>query len=248
MPRWLKVSLALVVSVGVLAGAGELILRAIVPHIVASSVRESLHIPKSHEVDVQVSGSALLNALTGATGRVEVEVPDAPIADGVTATLSLEADRVPFAVTSGEMSNARATMFVPAEKLGPVISFLTSGVADSGKTSGDSLVVGKKIEAFGFSVELEATLHLSVENGDVRVVPEGLSAVGFDLSAEQLASATGGLLDPLLEPRVVCVADRLPAGITPRDITIAPSGARVQVNVSDDFLSNPAKQELGSCA
>lgn len=247
MPRWLKVVIALLVSVGVLAGLAEWGLRLLVPGIVQSTVRSKLDLPKSHPVDVELGGSALLHALRGGVGDIEVDIPDAPVADGVVASLTFRADQVPFSVTTGDIADATATMFVPADKLGPVVSMLTSGVADSGKTSGGDLVVGRTVDALGFQVPIEATLKLAVEDGQVRVEPTGLSAVGFDLNAEQLAAATGGLLDPLLSSRLICVSDKLPAGVTLTQIRITTGGARVDVALAPDFLSNAEQRAPGTC-
>lgn len=144
-------------------------------------------------------------------------------------------------------SELTAAIYVKTADLGPVISMLTSGVADSGKTSSGELVVGHQLEALGFTVPIEATLGLSAIDGEVLVEPRGLSAVGFDLSVDQLAAATGGLLDPLLSARQLCVSEWIPAGATLNDISITPSGARVEFGLAPDFLSNPVQQELGTC-
>lgn len=247
MPRWLKVLIALVVSVGVLAGLAEWGLRLMVPGIVETQVRSKLDLPRSHPVEVTLGGSALLHAVQGGVGDIEVEVPDAPVVDGVVATLAFRADRVPFAVTTSEMTGANASIFVPAERLGPAISLLTSGVADSGKTSGGELVVGRTIDVLGFKVPIEATLKLSIDDGQVFVEPTGLSAVGFDMSADQLLAATGGFLEPLLSSRSMCVSDRLPAGVVLQDVRVTAGGARIDVSLAPDFLTDAAQQELGTC-
>lgn len=247
MPRPLKVVIALVVSVGVLAGLAEWGLRLAIPGVVEKIAREELDLPRSHPVDVQLGGSALLYAIGGGVGDIEVEIPDAPVADGVRATLDFRADRSPFDPSQGEMDGVTAAIYVKTADLGPVISMLTSGAVDSGKTSSGELVVGRQLEALGFTVPIEATLGLSAVDGEVLVEPRGLSAVGFDLSVDQLASATGGLLDPLLSARQLCVSEWLPAGAELRDITITTSGARVEFALAPDFLSNPAQQELGTC-
>ncbi|GAA1323025.1 LmeA family phospholipid-binding protein [Leucobacter albus] len=247
MPRWLKVTVALVITVGVLAGLGEWGLRLAVPAVVQGAVRDKLDLPRNHPVDVQLGGSALLNAIRGGVGDIEVDIPNAPVADGVRATLTFEADRVPFGVTSGEMAGATAQIFVTAEDLGPVISMLTNGVVDSGKTSSGELVVGRQLEALGFTVPIEATLGLSAVDGEVLVEPRGLSAVGFDLSVDQLAAATGGMLEPLLSARQVCVSQWLPVGATLTDIKITASGARVEFALAPDLLSDSTQQALGTC-
>lgn len=247
MSRPVKALIAVVVSLVVLAGVAEWGLRIAIPNVVEREVRSNLDLPHSHPVEVKLGGSALLNALRGGVGDIDVEIVDAPVADGVQATLAFHAERIPFAVTSAEMSDAEASIFVLSGDLDPVISWLTSGAADSGKPHRGDLVVGRTIDAFGFSVPLEATINLSVEDGKVRVVPTGLSAVGFDMSADRLAAATGGLLDPLLSPHLVCVDDRIPAGVTLDKITVAPGGVRVNVSLASDFLSNEAQHELGTC-
>lgn len=247
MPRPLKVIIALVVTVGVLAGLAEWGLRLAIPGVVEKIAREQLDLPRSHPVDVQLGGSALLYAIGGGVGDIEVEIPDAPVADGVRATLDFRADRSPFDPSQGEMEGVTAAIYVKTADLGPVISLLTSGLVDSGKTSSGELVVGRQLEALGFSVPIEATLGLSAVDGEVLVEPRGLSAVGFDLSVDQLASATGGLLDPLLSARQLCVSEWIPAGATLTDISITTSGARVEFGLAPDFMSNPAQQELGTC-
>lgn len=247
MPRWGKALIAVVVTLLVLAGAAELGLRSIIPGVVQSQVRDKLNLPKSHPIDVELGGSALIAALGGGVGDIDVEIPNAPVTDGVEATLALHADRIPFAVTSGEMTGVTASAFVPSAKLGPVISTLTSGLADDGRTLGGSLIVGKTIDAFGFTVPLEAKLKLSAVESQVRVEPTGLSAVGFDLNTDQIVAATGGLLEPLLSAREICIADQIPTGIRLTKVNVATGGVRVDVAIADDFLSNAGQRALGSC-
>lgn len=247
MRRALKIVIALVVTVGVLAGLGEWGLRLAIPGVVKTIAQEQLGIPSSHPVEVDMGGSALLHAIGGGVGDISVEIPDAPVADGVRATLIFSADRSPFDPSKGDMTGATAAIYVPTADLGPIISLLTNGVVDSGKTSSGELVVGRQLEALGFTVPIEATLGLTAVDGEVLVEPRGLSAVGFDLSVDQLASATGGLLDPLLSARQLCVREWLPAGATLSDIRITKNGARVEFALAPDFLSNPQQQEPGTC-
>lgn len=247
MKRWVKVLIIVAASLLVLGGVAEWGLRLFVPGIIQQEVRKSLNLPKSHPVDVELGGSALLNAIGGGLGDVSVEVPDAPVVEGLTATLAFHADRVPFAATSQAMSDATASIFVPAGELDPVVSLLTNGVATSGTTSGGELVVGRSLEVFGFSVPITARLALSAEDGRVRIEPRGLAAVGFDLSAEQLASATGRLLDPLLSPQLVCVSDKIPAGVTIESIDVAMNGVRVGVRLAPTLLADAAQRQPGTC-
>lgn len=248
MPRWAKIAVASLAVLAVLIGIAEFALRTIVPDKVATALRDALELPEEHPVDVEMHGLALGYALGGNIGNTDVFVADAPVTDDATATLRFHADLVPFNVTSREMRGATASVYVSATQLPPVISLLTNGVADSGRTSDGDLAVGRTIQAFGFTVPIEATLDLSVvDGGIVRIEPTGLSAVGFDLDAAQLNGATGGLLEPLLSAHELCVSDQLPRGVTLTDISVTKRGVMVNAKLADDFLSSPAQQELGSC-
>ena len=247
MKRWVKVLIVVAASLVVLGGVAEWGLRMLAPGIIQQEVRKSLNLPKSHPVEVELGGSALFHAIGGGLGDVSVEVPDAPIVEGLTATLSFEADRVPFAAKTQAMSEARASIFVTQAELDPVISLLTNGVATSGTTSGGELVVGRELGVFGFSVPITARLAVTAEDGAVRIEPRGLTAVGFDLSAEQLAAATGRLLDPLLSPHLVCVSDKIPVGVTIERIDVAMNGVRVDVRLAPTLLSDAAQRQPGTC-
>lgn len=247
MPRWAKALIAIGISLAVIGVVAEIGLRMFVPGIVEGVVRKQLDLPKSHEVDVELGGSALIHALGGGLGDISIEIPDASVIDGTSATLAFHAERLPFAATSKDMTGGSASVFVKSADLGPIVSLLTSGAADSGKTGDGEITVGRAIDAFGFSVPISASIKASVEDGKVKIVPTGLSAVGFDLSADQLGAATGGLLDPLLQPHVLCVSDRLPAGVMLDDIKVSRTGVRVDVSLAPDFLSNKAQLDPGVC-
>ncbi|WP_336660770.1 LmeA family phospholipid-binding protein [Leucobacter sp. USHLN153] len=246
-PWWVKL-IAVVAAIGLLAGAAEVALRLIIPGVISGIVRDELRLTDDHPVDVSLGGSALLHALGGGVGDVTVEVPDAPLIEGITADGSLSADRVPFDPSTGEISGGTVKVVLGADQLDPVISLLTQGVAQSGEVRDRELVVGRTIETFGQELTISARLGVQAVDGAVKIDPLGLKAAGFDLSAEQLAQSTGSLLDPILQPQTVCIADQLPAGATLTDITLSSTGSvRLEAALAPGILSDPAQQELGSC-
>ena len=249
MTTWVKRLIVIVASVAVLAGLGELALRLIIPNTISGAVRTQLKLTPDHPVDVSLGGSALLHALTGRVGDVTVSVPDAPLVEGLTADAEVRAASVPFNPISGEIREGSVSLTLSEAQLGPVISTLTSGVADSGEVQDGALVVGRTMEIFGQQVPLSATLRLkAVGDGDVEVSPEGLSAAGFDLSAETIAQIGGSVLEPLLQPRTVCVRDQLPRGITLTNITFSSRGSVIiDADLAPGILSDPAEQAKGSC-
>lgn len=248
-PRWGRRILIAVLVLAVLAGATELVLRAVSPRIVADSVREGLGLTPDHPVEVSLAGSSLVNALRGGIGGVTVTVPDAPLLEGVVADGTVRADFVPFDPTQGEIRGGTAELRVTKEQLGSVVSLLTQGVAQTGEVRDGSLVVGRTIEMFGQEVPITATLGLAVTgDGEVAVEPRGVAAAGFDLGTDQLAEVGGGLLRPLLETQTVCVRGNLPAGVELTGISFSSTGsASITADLSPRILSDPAEQQPGSC-
>lgn len=245
---WLR-SLIVVVVLGLLAGAAELALRLIVPDVIANAIRTEMGLSDDHPVEVEMGGSAALNALRGGIGDVTVTSPGVPIIEGLSVDAKVHADFSPFNPSKGEIRGGTAALTVPKDELGATIEMLTQGIAQSGEVRGDDLVVGRSLEIFGQNVGLSASLHLGVQDGEVTVEPTGVKAAGFDLSAEQLASATGSLLDPILKPQQVCISDRLPRGIELTAIEMSTTGSvTIRAALSPAILSDPAEQEPGSCA
>ncbi|RGE21069.1 LmeA family phospholipid-binding protein [Leucobacter sp. wl10] len=246
--RWGRRILAILLTVVLLAGAAEVALRLVIPGVVGGIVREQLRLTDDHPVEVTLGGSALLNALRGGIGDATIDIPNAPLVEGIPVDAEAYADFSPWSPGSGEIRGGRASLTVPREQLGAVIGLLTSGVAQTGEVRGGELAVGRTVEAFGQSVPITARIGIAVTGGDVEIDPRGVSAAGLDLSAEQISQATGSLLDPILEPQTVCVRDRIPAGITLTGIVLSSTGSvRIEADLAPEILSDPAQLEPGSC-
>ncbi|MFT4231695.1 MAG: hypothetical protein QM606_02825 [Leucobacter sp.] len=246
--RWGLRLLGALIGIAVLGGAAEVALRLIVPDVVSRIVREELALTDDHPVEVTLGGSALLNALRGGIGDVTIEIPNAPLVEGIEVDAKAHAEFSPFDPQTGEIRGGTASLTVPKDQLGAVVELVTSGVAQTGEVVGGDLAVGRTVEAFGQKLPITARIGLGVQNGDVEIFPRGVSAAGLDLSAEQISQATGSLLDPILEPHVVCVRDRIPAGITLTDIVLSSTGSvSIAADLDPGLLSDPKQLELGSC-
>lgn len=247
-PRWWLRILSVVIVLGVLGGAAEFALRMIIPGIVEAAVRSQLELTGDHPVEVTLGGSALLSALQGGVGDVTITIDKIPLPDGVEADASFHASKVPFNPLSGEISDGTVEFVVPKDQLGRVVKLLTKSVAQTGEVSDGSLVVGRSVELFGQEVGLKAKLGIEVKDGAVEISPQGVTAAGFDLTAEQLAAATGSLLDPILKPQTVCVRDQLPVGATLTDIELSSTGsAQISADLSPGIFSDPKQRKQGSC-
>lgn len=247
-PRWWLRALSVIVVLGLLAGAAELALRLIIPNVIAGAVREQLHLTPDHPVDVSLGGSALLHTIAGRVGQVSVSIDDAELVDGLRGDVALRADSVPFAFSEREISGGTAKLTINREQLPAAISLLTSGVADGAEVRGGELVVSRTMELFGAEVPLSVNLALGVNGGDVTIEPRSVTAAGFDLTADEIRSASGGALDDLLSPHTVCVRDRLPQGVELTGITLSSTGSvELRVALAPGIISDPAQREPGSC-
>ena len=245
--RWPAVVGALA-AIAVLGGAAELALRLIVPGVVAAAVRDQLGLTPDHPVEVSLGGSALLHAIRGGVGDVSVRVPAAPLVKGIAVDAAAHADFSPFDPARGEIRGATVALTVPEGEIGSVVSLLTRGVAQTGEVRDGELVVGRTVEVLGQRIPLTATIAVAVSDGDVEVEPRGLSAGGLGLGVEQIARATGSLLDPILRPHVVCVRDRLPAGVSLTEIALSSTGSvTLRADVDPRIASDPRLLDPGSC-
>lgn len=250
-PRWwLRIVIALAV-IGVLAVCAEFALRAIIPSVIAGEVRENLQLSPSHTVTVDLQGSALLPALTGRVGPATVTVPDAVVFEGIEADLQVSADSIPFDPSKGLIENGVISVTVPYRSMSAIVSLATHGMVDTGEIDGGELVVGRTFSLFGLDVSVMGSLQVTVEEGDLVVVPTAVKAVGFDLSAERLRALLGDSASGVLDPHTVCVRDQLPVGITLQSLklssTVLGGTATATATVDPDVLSNPAKQGFGTC-
>ncbi|WP_449280420.1 hypothetical protein [Leucobacter sp.] len=246
--RWVRRILAVLLGVALLGGAAEVALRLIIPGVIGGIVRDQLQLTDDHPVEVSLGGSALLHALRGGIGDVGVEIPNAPLIEGVVVDARVHADFSPFDPQSGEIDGGTASLTVPKDQLGSVIELLTSGVAQTGEVRAGELAVGRTVEAFGQQLTITARIGLAVHEGDVEIEPRGVNAAGLDLSAEQISQATGSLLDPILQPQTVCVRDRIPAGVELTDIVLSSTGSvRIEAALDPGILSEPAQLEPGTC-
>lgn len=237
-----------VVTVVLIVGAAELVLRGMISNTVAQSVRTELNLPESHPVDVSLGGAATLHALQGGVGDITVEVPHVPVLDGIELDAVAHAEFFPFDPEHGQIEGATATLVAPAEQLDALITLATQGFASTGEVQDGDIVVSGSVNFFGQTLSASAKLGLSIEDGDLVIVPKEIDAAGFDLDVQELSGLAPGLAEPVVGSHTVCVRDRLPVGITLRHITLADDGAvRMNAAVDPRILSDPAQLELGTC-
>lgn len=243
--RWVIVLVVLVVFGGLL----EVSLRALIPAMIESGARLALRVPQSQTVAVHTEGSMVVNALRWRIADVTVTAEGVPLADDVTATTTLEIGAMPLLPAFGRVRDGTASFEIPADQLDGMVRIVSRGLADWGEMRDDQLVAGGVLtdQQFDlphsptFEIPYEGAVRFDVEGGDIVVTPSNVSVQTEGPVGEFLTGA-------MMEARSVCLADRLPAGVTLTEIELRPSGAVVmQARLSEGLLSNPQERFRGVC-
>ena len=249
LESWVKRLVIILAVIAMLLVAVEVALRMIIPGAVAAAVREQVGLTEDHPVEVDLGGIALIHAVTGRVGDLDVQVDRMPIIGEVSGQVGLHADSIPMRPTSGDLRGASAQITLTEKQLDPAISLITGGFAQSGEVQGGDLRVGGSVPMFGQEVAVSVALAVDIVEGDVVVTPGALNAAGFELSSEQIAGFAGGVLDPMLSTHTICIRDQLPQGIELTDIHLSSTGTvTVAADLAPGVLSDPAQREPGSCA
>lgn len=247
-PRWWLRILIAVVCLGALIGAAELVLRWVIPDIVTQQVRDQLHLTDDHPVEVTLGGSAVVSAIGGRVGQIDIQVPNVQVFDGIVTTLEASAESMPFDPTTGDIVGAQARVTIPAESVGPVVALVTQGLADSGEVRRGQLEVGRTVSLFGAEVTLAVVLDISVSDGEVWIEPTEVNAAGFDLTAEHIRNLAGDSVDSLITAHELCVRDKLPAGVTLDELVLSSTGSVIlTAELAPGILSDQSQQEPGTC-
>ncbi|MGO1539692.1 MAG: LmeA family phospholipid-binding protein [Leucobacter sp.] len=245
----MKRTVVTLVVLAVLAGLLEVGLRAVMPSMIESGSRMALRAPQSSSVEVTTKGSMLLNALRWRIADVKVVAEDVPLSENLTATATLDVGSMPLFPAFGNLKDGTATFDIPADQLDGMAQFMSSGLADWGEMREGALVSGGVLtdkdfelpQSPEFEIPYEATIDLTVDADGITVTPSNVVVEGQGQIGTFLSGA-------MAEPRTVCIADRLPEGVTVTEISVSDSGGMVmRADLSEGLLSSPSQRSRGTC-
>ncbi|GAA5148954.1 hypothetical protein GCM10025768_11440 [Microbacterium pseudoresistens] len=240
--RWPWVVGIVVVLAGLVV-AGEFIARAVVADVVRSEAIKALELPEEQKIDVQSDGFVLLQLLSGRLDRLHVssdEVRVGPL------TGAVEAEGTGIPLRGGELSSAEATVRVTAAQLAAALTTTQLPLEEISITGSDVTASGT-FDVLGVDVPISLTLTPDADDGDLVLTPVSASVVGATLDAAELRRQFGGLVDGLLDPRAVCIADRLPAGVHLRSLQAIDGELVAGFDIDGAIAADPALREKGTC-
>ncbi|MER7798002.1 DUF2993 domain-containing protein [Microbacterium sp. NPDC096154] len=247
--RWPWVVLVAVILLAVVAAVvAELVARSIVPQRVRETVTAELGLPAGHPMDVGLGGGLLVPQLiAGRLDDLRIASDDVPLpsGEGVTADAEVRLNGVPLrdGATSGaggaELRFDRDDLEVMLGSAGlpPALEGAELALAEP------DVVLSHDVPLLGASIPIEISLAPGAADGDLTFEPTGASVGGAALSLDQLAAMAGTEVGPV----PVCLADRLPAGLTLTDVAVDGQELVASLDIAPGTLGDPALLEPGTC-
>jgi hypothetical protein len=241
--RWPWVVLVVVLVLAGLVVAGELAARAIVPSTVRSLVISHLDLPADQQLDVQTPGVLLPQLISGTLDEVRLASDDVTIG-GITGSARVTATDVP--ITGGELGTAEGTVSIDQDEFGSLLENSQLPITRIALAAPNATVEGE-LELFGRQIPVGLTVTPAAEDGDLLLAPVSLMLNGAQVDLGAVAGMIGGAAESITQPQRVCIADRLPAGITLTGLRIEGTRAVADISADGRITVDQALLENGTC-
>lgn len=241
--RWPWVLLIVIVVLAGLVVAAELIARAVLPGVVRGIVIEQLDLPQDQQLDVDAAGILLPQLIGGRLDELHLS-SDSVTVGGITGGADVTAVGVPL--RGGDLSEAHGTVRIDEDQFTTLLA-ATELPIDEITFAEPDLTASGSFELFGTSVPVALTVTPGVDAGDVLLTPVELQVAGITLNAADLAERFGDMAAQITAPQRICIADRLPAGLTVTGVAIDGSDAVIDVDVDGAIATDENLQQNGTC-
>ncbi|WP_411719658.1 DUF2993 domain-containing protein [Mycetocola sp.] len=243
--RALTALVILVVAVLVVVGGAflaEYITRGVAEDTVAAAVESNLPANVDGTVDVDIAGDwVLLQLFSGRLEEVTLSSDDVRF-DGIPVEkMTVTASGVPIDLKAAvEDIDATVTLDEPA-----LNELLTLPDNDAAISLGDDGVgYENSTTVFGVPIGYRVTASLSPDDTDVLVTPQG-AEVTSSVGNLDLTSVVDRVVGS--EPLRICLAEKLPAGVSISAIEVRDGVATLSLAASDFTLSGSSFRSTGEC-
>lgn len=239
--RWPWVILVLVLAG--LVVASEFVARAVVPNIVRSLVISNLDLPADQQLEVQTPGILLPQLISGTLDEVRLASDEVTIG-GITGSARVTATEVP--VAGGALGAAEGTVSIDQNEFSSLLEASELPVTRIALAAPNATVEGE-VELFGRQISIGLTVTPGAEDGDLVLTPVSVMLNGAEVDLDAVAGMVGAAAERITQPQRVCIADRLPAGITLTDLRIEGTRAVADISADSRIAVDPTLLENGSC-
>jgi hypothetical protein len=248
--RWPWV-VALLVVIGLLVVAwfvADSLARGLVTTAVRSAVIQKLSLPADQPVDVEVEGMVIPQLVGGTFDNVQVSSADVPIGS-THADVAVQLNDVEYrGATPGKMSAGTATVTLDEQQLRSLASGIDGIDPSSLGLKEPDVTATTTLSLFGASVDVGIALQPSAKAGALVLTPASFTVAGATLNASDLANRFGSLADPITKPRTICIADKLPAGVTLTGVQVSGATLVTHFAINGDLAVDSKLQQKGTCS
>ncbi|MGM1028893.1 MAG: DUF2993 domain-containing protein [Actinomycetota bacterium] len=233
------------VMLAALVVVAELIARQMVPDTIRSTVVERLELPADHPVDVEVDGILIPQLLAGTLDDVRIASQDVTVG-AFNGDVTAHGTAVPI---HGDRpaDGGTAEVRMSTEQLRSLLSTIDGFPVETIELEAPNVTASTEVELLGVAIPLGLVLAPGAADGDLVLSPVEGTVAQATVTADQLRQQFGGLLEPLLQDRSVCVASSLPAALTLESIEVLDDEVVAGFTIDGGIIDDPAMQENGTC-
>ncbi|KQT74364.1 LmeA family phospholipid-binding protein [Microbacterium sp. Leaf436] len=226
--------------------AAEFIARSVVTGTVRSLVVENVGLPDDQDVDVQVGGGLVLPQVLG--GRLsEVTVASDDVELGPLAgDVFVELRGVPVSGDSAADGGV-ASVRLDQNQLRSLLGQIPDIPAGTVTVAAPDVTFETSLSLFGIAIPVGVAVTPGAADGDLTLTPASFAVAGNALDADTLRGQFGGVADGLLQTSTLCIADRLPAGLTLTSATVQGQDLVATFDIAGGILNDAALQSDGTC-
>ncbi|MFU8945739.1 DUF2993 domain-containing protein [Mycetocola zhadangensis] len=241
---WIVTLVILLIAAALVIGGlflAENVTKGIATDAIAVAVETSLPASVDADVDVDIAGDwVLFQIFTGKLDKVTLSSDDAMV-DGSPADFQLVATGVPLDLKQ-PVGNIAATV-----SLGPgsINELLTLPGNDPEVALGeDTVSYADSASVLGFTVGYLVNATLTPAGTDILAAPVAAN-ITTDVGSLDVSAVIERLLGA--QPVPICVADRLPIGVTIAGIDVQPDAATLTLTADDFTLNGESLRTRGTC-
>lgn len=243
--RWIAVIVVVVVLLAAAVVAAEFIARSVVTSTVRSLVVSNVGLPDDQDVDVQVAGLVLPQVIGGRLDEVTVASDDVTLGP-ITGDVRVDLRGVPVSAGSAADGGV-ASVRLDQEQLRALLAEVPDLPAGTVNVAAPDVSFKTSLSLFGIGIPVGVTVTPGAADGDLTLTPSAFEVAGNALDADTLRGQFGGVADSILQTRSLCIADRLPAGLTLTSATVQGQDLVATFDIAGGIVNDPALQADGTC-
>ncbi|HKT57172.1 MAG TPA: LmeA family phospholipid-binding protein [Microbacterium sp.] len=242
---------ALLVVAGLLVAAwflADSVARDVATSAVRTAVIQKLRLPADQKVDVDIEGMVIPQLIEGTFHDVRVASDGVPVG-GTTADVTVRLNDIEYrGDTPGKMASGSAVVTVGQQQLRSLLDGADGIPASSLVLRAPHVTASTKVTVFGTAVPIGIAMTPTAKAGALVLRPDSFTVGSARMTAAALSGRFGSLVDGITRSRSVCIANRLPAGVSLTAVKVSGASLVADLAIDGDLAVDSALQQKGSCS